>query len=116
MRMTLHAVDGFALIVQRDEVARYALFAGFWGNEVCQHTLAACMGPGRVIEVETTGRILKRRRRLPRCAHTASIPTLFQKAELKFQNLENVAFVIRHKGLFLEQGPKKGLLPDKGIL
>src|SRR5712692_8417768 len=54
------------------------------------------MRPFRVIEIYASNRVLKDGRRLPRRAHRASIASLFDETELKPENVQNVALIVRH--------------------
>src|SRR5713226_8803904 len=54
------------------------------------------MRPFRVIKIYASNRVLKDGRRLPRRAHRASIASLFDETELKPENVQNVALIVRH--------------------
>jgi hypothetical protein len=87
------------------------------GDEVGKQALVASMGPGRVVEVKATGRVLEHRSCFPWRAHAAAIPALFQKAEFEFQDFEDVAFVGRHWGPLLGRVPMTAdSPPDKSIV
>src|SRR5437868_7058089 len=87
------------------------LLLGLGWNKIGQQTFTAGVRPGGVVEVETTGRILKNRGRLPGRAHTASISALLQEAEFEFKNLKHIALLVRHGDLPWDESRANGFLP-----
>src|SRR5436190_17820209 len=87
------------------------LLLGLGWNKIGQQTFTAGVRPGGVVEVETTGRILKNRGRLPGRAHAASISALLQEAEFEFKNLKHIALLVRHGDLPWDESQANGFLP-----
>ena len=115
----IERVDGLSPTGKRDVSAGEAGFPAILRHESHQQAFRAGLWMVRVVEVETSGRILKNKIRPPRKAWGLSVPTAFDEGKFGSQDFKNITLVRWHrknpgvivKGAQANRGDKSHLVP-----
>ena len=86
-----------AIFGERNKAAGNTLCTLGIGHKLLQQAFLARMRPRGVAEIRADRRILKNRRSTPWRMRRPSITSIFQKAQLELQDLQNVAIVLSHR-------------------